>query len=268
MDTPRPASEQLAKIQAGLKYLSDPTWLALDPDADLGPDLAAAVDLLERFGVNFNTPDPARGAARTFAGRVAGSQAKANIEDLTLALLNALENALADAVAAGATDARLIRTADFGNNGVVPARLSPDLPVAFVGLLDCLPAGHPVRALPWPPYRHSTLQDGKPAVILGPAVATVTGQTYPRAFYTVRAAMEVTAFWADRQVQAERDRAERERQAEIEARRRFWNSPLGIREREMRALERLREKGKLPQEVNEAPAVLAPDGQPYRTGGV
>jgi hypothetical protein len=237
-------------------------WLRFEQNGEALPEL---LDLLAMFRLPPNDPNPARTGTAMLASRCAGEARKLELADRFLETVNGLEMAAFEAIGKSERDPRILCTEDFQPWGVQPFRVSNDDPtVLFAGILGALPANHPARKIEWADYRHSTIAQGEPAVVLGPSLSVVAGSSPPRAYYFVSEVERLTRRWADRQQQQERERVERDRRDELEQRRRFWNSEVGIQERKRRLLEQLREKGQIPEEIIEQPTVLAPGGAPYR----
>src|SRR5439155_1598456 len=139
-------SNWAARLKQGLS--PDLEWLKSPPgDASLseildGRDLLQVADQEEH-------PNPE--AARRLADRLASATRKAHIEDAATAALADIDRAIIVRLAGGQRDSRLIATRDFGD--VRPMSVpgggfgGPSERIIFLGLVESLPAEHPLRSI-------------------------------------------------------------------------------------------------------------------------
>lgn len=252
-----------AKLKQWLDHLlhlpSDLLELPLDgtPDERLREMLAC----WGQFLVNPNDPSYIRAAAERLAQRVINDNKRLDVIDFVIQLLARIEDAIARALAAGATDPSIFPTAvippearrvlNLGPLGWSPPidsqrGLQPSL--VWIGLVSGLPEGHPLRTiLPDDDYyRHGGLDHAK-ALVLGLPEPTLTGTGRPRPFYFLADVLRWTALLRNNQRQQEAERAEQERREREENQRKWLASPMGVHHQRQALLDRLKSEGKLPE---------------------
>ena len=244
------------KLKAGLSTSLD--WLTGPPAS---ASLAEILDCRESFQVPDAEQQPNLESARRLADRICNLSRKGTIEDAALTALGDMDKAIMAKLNSGEMDARIIRTGDFAD--VRPMQITtgtwqgPGTLILFAGLLNSLPAEHPLRTVLEPDefYQHAGRNSNTPALILGAAQPTLNGAGTTRPFYVTSQAVSATRFMAAQQRGQWSEQDEKDRREEADAEMRFWNSEIGQQELRNRHLKRMAEQGKIPELTEPAPAV-------------
>lgn len=241
--------------------LDPAAFLVAPPPESKSPekDLAALLAVRQKLEVNDLDISPHREAAVRMAPRAAAELRKDDVIVRMRAMLAAVDNAIARCIDKLPPEKRvgeIVRTGDFGDiRFATPAFLQdPTTPtplVLAVGIVKSLSKSHWLAAFAADdPYLYD-VSGGVSGVVLGRCDANMN----PRPFYSLPSVKSWNATLRTRQKRDIADQVAREKQEETRRREQFWQSPLGVLERQRQELERLRDKGQIPEFTLPAPAV-------------
>jgi hypothetical protein len=170
----------------------------------------------------------------------------------------------------------VIRSADFGR--VLPlfdSETGLTGATIFCGVIDSLPAGHPLRTACADPFLHGVIRsegksdergnpamtvEGLPVIALGPADSDIFGRPCPRSWYLRDEASALTARLRRKQREQDAEFLEKLRVEKMDMLNAFWASELGQREIARRRLEAERRAGRIPVRGAPLPDPDAPEG--------
>lgn len=241
-----PIDSWASKIGTGLDVLMEPNRFLTRPPTGDPPALATLLDVRSRLCTagGADSKEPAWSDALANSSRFTGENRHHSLTEWLRETLTGLEASICAALAAGATDPRVIATSDFGELRTMGVQVAhaDNAVILFLGLTRSLAPGHPLRdTLPADAYYRS---NGDLAVALGPGV---NYSDRPRPWYWATDCVRLTHHIRGRQRLKEQELAD-QMKAEEEARiRAFWDSPAGRAESARRQLETMRAKGLVPE---------------------
>jgi hypothetical protein len=273
-----PFKDWSAKFADGLDAMSHPLAFVALPPEDATTDPTEVVKQLLAVRTMLRVGDDrqhAKTAAEILAAAVYSQHHKADMEERVVEVVNGIDKRIA-ATLAKMTPAQylthgLIKTSDFKDirrlvfpdlSERSPLTNQPEALTLIGGVIDSLPADHPLRAhvaeaLPDGAYAVDRTDDkpGTGVLLLGrPAPSFGSGPPHP--VYHLTHVMRWTRQLRSRQTEKLAELERQEREERRRANEEFWASDLGKRLRVEKELERLREMGQLPPELPTAPPAV------------